>query len=182
MKKILSLSVAALLSLNVMAAELTQDEHEKMRHKSPEYSMHTENLFPLEVNEIYEGTPLSKFTYLGEDWMLASDIENTKYYIQIDPIYNVISRVRIVYPFDEVRTGKELKYLESLYGQITDTGAKFMMVEDDSLRVRISTDFNNLGSDYNQLYTIIEFIELNTSKKRKESINKIYYEEEMIRR
>lgn len=177
MKKILSVLC---LSLSLSGVSFAADY--VAPKDSVEYHIHNENLFTFKVNDIYNEKPLDVINYLGEEWLVGADDGSATYYLQVDPIYKTISRVRVVYPFDQVRMGKEIKFLDDKYGQVRETGAKYLIIEEDTLRVRISTDFDNLGEDFDRMYSIFDFIETKTSSKRKESINHIYYEERMIRK
>lgn len=172
MKKIITLVLFS-LGLNIANAENRLD--------SVEYKEHEKVLFEYKLNDIYEDSPES-ITYLGEKWFVEYGNRETKYYIQRDPEHKTISRIQVVYPFDEIRMGKEIKYLEDKYGESQNTGSKYLLIEKDNLRIRFLTDFDNIGKDNSQVYSIIEFLDQGTHSKRKESLHDIYYEERMIRR
>lgn len=179
MSKLLKTIVVSFFALTISS---TYAKDFVKQEDSVEYHIHTENLFAYKVNDIYDKEPIKVIKYLGDEWFLASDDGSAIYYLQVDPIYKTISRVRIMYPFNEVRMGKEIKYLEDKYGQLLDSGAKYLQIEEGDLRIRISTDFDNIGKDFDKIYSIIDFIETKNQSKRKESINHIYYEKRMNRK
>lgn len=173
MKKIITLMLLS-LSINSSYAESRLD--------SKEYKEHEAVLYHYKLNDIYNNDSEEFITYLGEKWFVEYGDRETKYYIQRDPEYKTISRIQVVYPFDEIRMGKEIKYLEDKYGESKDSGAKYLVIEKENLRIRLLTDFDNIGKDFSQIYSIIEFLDQGTHSKRKESLHDIYYEERMIRR
>lgn len=172
MKKIISI-VLACFSISSFANGI---------ENSVEYKEKLNKFNTIQVNQIFEGNVLEKINYIGEEWLLVSEDNDYKRYIQVDPETNVISRLRFVSKYSVVDLGKDIKFLEYNYGETKDHDAKFLIIDHNDLRIRLYTDFDLIGKDYNQMYSIIDFLERESNKKRKESIHNIYYEDRMIRK
>ncbi len=172
MKKIIGLILLS-LSINVNAGNVED---------SKEYKEHTKKIMSYTVNTVFNNEYISKFNYVGENWFLVKDNNGEKTYIQRDIETNVITRVRFIEKYNEIKLGKNIKYLEYRFGQSLETKGKFLFIEEGTSRVRIYSDFDLIGKNYNEMFSIIDFIDNNGDKKRKESLHSIYYEEEMIRR
>lgn len=172
MKKTIGLILLS-LSINVYAGNVED---------SKEYKEHTDKIMSYTVNTVFNDQYISKLNYVGENWFLVTDNNNGKTYIQRDIETNVITRVRFVEKYDEIKLGKNIKYLEYRFGQSLETKGKFLFIEEGSSRIRIYSDFDLIGKNYDEMFSIIDFIDNDGDKKRKESLNNIYYEDKMIRR
>tara|TARA_Y100000588_G_scaffold210270_1_gene224226 strand:+ start:53528 stop:54046 length:519 start_codon:yes stop_codon:yes gene_type:complete len=172
MKKIISIALAC-FSISTFANSV---------ENSSEYKEKEKKFNTIQVNQIFEGNVIEKIDYIGEEWFLVSENKDYKRYIQVDPETNVISRLRVVSEYSVVDLGKDIKFLEYSYGETKDHGADFLIIEKDNLRIRLYTDFDLLNKDYSKMYSIIDFLERESNKKRKESIHNIYYNNRMIRR
>ena len=172
MKKII-LIVLTCFSISCFANGI----EESAEYKEKEHKFNT-----FKVNQVFKGKILEKINYIGEEWFFISSENNYKRYIQVDPKTNIISRIRFVSEYSVVDLGKDIKFLEYIYGESKDNNAKFLIIDNDNLRIRLYTDFDLIGKNYEQMYSVIDFLERESNKKRKESIHNIYYENRMNRK
>lgn len=123
---------------------------------------------------------ISEIYYAGQKWYLISKEGEMSYYIQKDPLTNKVSRIRIVYPYSDFETGRDLKHLEKQYGKpeyISDL-ARFTN-EDQRVRVYVGKDVLVKSLKANK--TIIDILNYNVNLEKLESDDIIYKSNRMIR-
>lgn len=169
MKKVL-LSLCCLLSASSFANTIWD---------SPEFKMHHDKIFKYEIGDKVKDYD-KEINYLGENWFLLPSENGSYYYALTNPKNNEISQIRIVTPFDDVTTGRELRYFEELLGKSIDT-SNFVTYQKGDLKVDVSTDFDLLGKYYDKTYTIIDLIDSKQSLKRSKEYDNIYRNSRMIR-
>lgn len=145
-----------------------------------EYQMYEDKFSHVEM-----GNTLSSFieeiNYIGNKWYLKDIKNNSKYYVQIDPLTKKISRIRIVSEYSDFSTGRDIKYLTEQYGQpkyISDDARFF----NDDIRIRLYVDKDVLTPKIEEEKTIIDILNYKENKEKLKSEDIIYKSERMNRK
>ena len=107
MIKKIAIATAIILSV-ASTAEITDS---KFKYSPDlEYKNYQEKIYHVKLGDVRKDF-IKEINYIGEKWYLIEQKGHWSYYVQKDPLSDKISRVRIVYPYSDFETGRDLKHL-----------------------------------------------------------------------
>lgn len=169
--------ITSLLISSLSYSEITDSKFNFVADQ--EYKDMNIKMFHIELGDVRTDF-IKEIEFVGQKWYLLDEVDNLSYYIQKDPLTNKISRIRIVYPFTEFESGRDIKHLTEIYGkpEYISNHARF---HTDNIRIRMYVDKDVLTEELEDNKTIIDILNYKVNAEKEMSEDTIYKSNRMIR-